>query len=219
MTRSIFLRSVLMSPRHPPVFPVIARIVARRQKPPHLPLQLQRPFGPGIHVHWRSYLKSFHALSYERLSGAFKDIFGLNVSEGAIMNMFARSRPSSSTPPHKPPRPAFGPPALSPATKPVFVSRAQTLSTGYFIARMPLSTSPIYSRAARVVHEDHGRPCARGLDYLIGIQPSNLTAIDIKPALHIWRVIQPLRWSMGEDDLPFRFRLLVWPCVLISPEP
>lgn len=32
------------------------------------------PFGPGIHAQ-AIHLKSFHAISYERLSGAFKDIF------------------------------------------------------------------------------------------------------------------------------------------------
>lgn len=50
------------------------------------------PFGPRIHA-LAIYLKGFHALSYERLSGLFRDIFGLGVSEGALMNMFIRARP------------------------------------------------------------------------------------------------------------------------------
>ena len=49
------------------------------------------PFGPRIHA-LAIYLKGFQALSYERLSGLFGDIFGLSVSEGALMNMFIRSR-------------------------------------------------------------------------------------------------------------------------------
>jgi len=49
------------------------------------------PFGPRIHA-LAIYLKGFQALSYERLRGLFHDAFGLAVSEGALMNMFVRSR-------------------------------------------------------------------------------------------------------------------------------
>jgi transposase len=49
------------------------------------------PFGPRIHA-LAIYLKGFQALSYERLSGLFRDVLGLSVSEGALMNMFIRSR-------------------------------------------------------------------------------------------------------------------------------
>jgi transposase len=49
------------------------------------------PFGPRIHA-LAIYLKGFQALSYERLRGLFRDAFGLAVSEGALMNMFIRSR-------------------------------------------------------------------------------------------------------------------------------
>jgi transposase len=49
------------------------------------------PFGPRIHA-LAIYLKGFQALSYERLRGMFRDAFGLDVSEGALMNMFIRSR-------------------------------------------------------------------------------------------------------------------------------
>ena len=48
------------------------------------------PFGPRIHA-LAIYYKGFQALSYERLSGMFRDAFGLSVSEGALMNMFIRS--------------------------------------------------------------------------------------------------------------------------------
>jgi transposase len=50
------------------------------------------PFGPRIHA-LAIYLKGFQALSYERLRGLLGDIFGLSVSEGALMNMFIRSHP------------------------------------------------------------------------------------------------------------------------------
>ena len=50
------------------------------------------PFGPRIHA-LAIYLKGFQAVSYERLRGLLGDIFGLSVSEGALMNMFIRSHP------------------------------------------------------------------------------------------------------------------------------
>ena len=52
----------------------------------------QTPFGPRIHA-MAIYYKTFQALSYERLRYMFHDAFGLQVSEGALMNMFARARP------------------------------------------------------------------------------------------------------------------------------
>ncbi len=39
-------------------------------------------------MRWRL---GFQALSYERLRGMFRDAFGLDVSDGAVMNMFIRS--------------------------------------------------------------------------------------------------------------------------------
>lgn len=48
------------------------------------------PFGPRIHA-LAIYGKAFQAFSYERLRGLFRDVFGLRVSEGALMNMFIRS--------------------------------------------------------------------------------------------------------------------------------
>ena len=43
-------------------------------------------------MRWRSISQGFQALSYERLRGLFGDAFGLSVSEGALMNMFIRTR-------------------------------------------------------------------------------------------------------------------------------
>jgi transposase len=56
----------------------------------------QTPFGPRIHA-LAIYLKSFQALSYERLRFLFRDAFGLIVSEGALMNMFIRSHAGFKT--------------------------------------------------------------------------------------------------------------------------
>ena len=49
------------------------------------------PFGPRTHA-VATYLKSFQALSYERLQGAFADLFGLTISQGGLMNMLRRSQ-------------------------------------------------------------------------------------------------------------------------------
>ena len=48
------------------------------------------PFGPGI-ASMAVYLKHFQLFSFERLQGAFKDIFALKISEGALSNLLARS--------------------------------------------------------------------------------------------------------------------------------
>jgi transposase len=48
------------------------------------------PFGPRLHA-LVLYLKTFQALSYERLEGAMKDLFGLTVSQGGLMNMLRRA--------------------------------------------------------------------------------------------------------------------------------
>src|SRR5450631_1412338 len=46
--------------------------------------------GPRIHA-LAIYLKTRQALSYARLQQAFFDLFGLTISQGALMNMFART--------------------------------------------------------------------------------------------------------------------------------
>ena len=50
------------------------------------------PFGPRIHA-LALYLKTNQLFSYERLQGAFADLFGLKLSQGALMNMFKRAAP------------------------------------------------------------------------------------------------------------------------------
>ena len=50
------------------------------------------PFGPDIHA-LAIYPKSFQSVSYLRLEQMLADVFGLSVSQGAPMNMFARAKP------------------------------------------------------------------------------------------------------------------------------
>jgi transposase len=49
------------------------------------------PFGPRLHV-VATYLKTFQALSYERLQGALADLFGLTISQGGLMNLLRRAQ-------------------------------------------------------------------------------------------------------------------------------
>jgi len=47
------------------------------------------PFGPNIRA-LAFYLKHFQHVSYVRLQGLFRDVFGLTISQGALMNMLRR---------------------------------------------------------------------------------------------------------------------------------
>src|SRR3954462_15814646 len=49
------------------------------------------PFGPRLHA-VATYLKTFQALSYERLQGALADLFGLTISHGGLMNLLRRAQ-------------------------------------------------------------------------------------------------------------------------------
>src|SRR5919112_428807 len=49
------------------------------------------PFGPRLHA-VATYLKTFQALSYERLQSTFADLFGLTVSQGGLMNLLRRAQ-------------------------------------------------------------------------------------------------------------------------------
>ena len=48
------------------------------------------PFGPRLHA-TAVYLKTFQALSYERLQRALSDLFGLAISQGGLTNMLRRA--------------------------------------------------------------------------------------------------------------------------------
>src|SRR5215218_4963805 len=49
------------------------------------------PFGPRLHA-VATYLKTFQALSYERLQAALFDLFGLSLSQGGLMNLLRRAQ-------------------------------------------------------------------------------------------------------------------------------
>lgn len=49
------------------------------------------PFGPRLHA-VATYLKTFQALSYERLQAALSDLFGLTLSQGGLMNLLRRTQ-------------------------------------------------------------------------------------------------------------------------------
>ena len=49
------------------------------------------PFGPRLHA-VAIYLKTFQALSYERLQASLSDLFGLSISQGGLMNILRRAQ-------------------------------------------------------------------------------------------------------------------------------
>jgi transposase len=49
------------------------------------------PFGPRLHA-VAIYLKTYQALSYERLQAALADLFGLTLSQGGLMNLLRRAQ-------------------------------------------------------------------------------------------------------------------------------
>ena len=51
------------------------------------------PFGPNLRA-FVVYLRAAHAISFERLSRAMSDLFSLDISEGALVNIFNDSRSS-----------------------------------------------------------------------------------------------------------------------------
>jgi transposase len=63
-----------------------ARVVA-----PLPPAIRATPFGPRLHA-VATYLKTFQALSYERLQGALADLSGLTISQGGLMNVLRRAQ-------------------------------------------------------------------------------------------------------------------------------
>lgn len=51
------------------------------------------PFGPNLRA-FVLYLRFTHAISFERLARLMSDLLGLAISEGALVNMLAQSRPA-----------------------------------------------------------------------------------------------------------------------------
>jgi transposase len=85
----------------PPVKPIIRRhrrlacacaTCGKTTSAPVPPVAVGTPFGRRIHA-LALYLKSNQLFSYGRLQGVFCDLFGLDISQGALMNMFKRTAP------------------------------------------------------------------------------------------------------------------------------
>ena len=82
-----------------PVRPVVTRVEQYGGRCSHcggcyvapIPLGLEpgTPFGRSIET-LATYLRYSHAISYERLSALFREVFGLSISEGALANLFKK---------------------------------------------------------------------------------------------------------------------------------
>jgi transposase len=99
------------------------------------------PFGPRIHA-LAVYLKGMQLFSYERLGAALSDLFGLTVSEGALMNMFKRTKTAFEARRAEALWRRSAGRGSSPATKPERASKASTRFTGCSAARRRSSTRP-----------------------------------------------------------------------------
>jgi transposase len=83
----------------PPVKPIITRVEQHGGQCPHcgqtyvapVPVGLEpgTPFGASIEG-LATYLRYTHAISYERLSALFAQVYGVPISEGALANLFRR---------------------------------------------------------------------------------------------------------------------------------
>jgi len=162
------------------------------------------PFGPRIHA-LAIYLKGFQALSYERLRGMFRDAFGLDVSEGALMNMFIRSRARFKIE-------AAKAKAILGAAKVVASDETGVRIEGtnsyhwVFHCRQAVVHQPDYSRAARVVDEMMGgRMPAVWISDRYSAQQSHGERHQTCLA-HLARDTA-FALEHGSDDLPFRFKL------------
>jgi len=162
------------------------------------------PFGPNVHA-LAIYFKTFQALSYERLRFMFRDAFGLAVSEGALMNMFARVRPKFSREADNARRGLRAAKVVASDETGVRIEGTNSYHW-VFHCKDAVVHQPDYSRAARVVEEtmdghvpqvwisdryaaqqSHGRRHQTCLAHL---------ARDAAFAL-----------EHGDDDLPFWFKL------------
>ena len=87
----------------PEIKPDVTRVVlhggvcpccsARFKAPPPQGFEPGSPFGPNLRA-FAIYMRAAHAVSFERLSRLMSDLVGLKISEGALVNMLAASRPA-----------------------------------------------------------------------------------------------------------------------------
>ncbi|MEG4067384.1 transposase [Microcoleus sp. Pol11C2] len=97
------LQSVYDKIELPPIRPIITRIeryggqcaCCQTEYVAPVPLGMEpgSPFGSSIQS-LVTYLSYTHAISYERLSSIFGEVFGLKISEGAIANLLAKVKTS-----------------------------------------------------------------------------------------------------------------------------
>ena len=83
----------------PPIKPIVTRVEQHGGQCPHcgqtyvapVPVGMEpgTPFGASIEG-LATYLRYTHAISYERLSGRFAQVYGVHISEGALANLFRR---------------------------------------------------------------------------------------------------------------------------------
>ena len=162
------------------------------------------PFGPRIHA-LAIYLKGFQALSYERLRGLFGDAFGLSVSEGALMNMFIRTRARFEIEAEKAK-------AILRAAKVVASDETGVRIEGtnsyhwVFHCKDAVVHRPDYSRAARVAEETMaGHVPAVWISDRYSAQQKHGERHQTCLA-HLARDTA-FAFEHGSDDLPFRFKL------------
>ena len=110
------------------------------------------PFGHRIHA-LALYLKTNQLFSYQRLQGVFRDLFGLDISQGALMNMFKRTAPIFAPPAATMPWLPCAAHRLWLVTKPECGSKAAMAING-FSARPMLSCILPYSAAPLTVVRD-----------------------------------------------------------------
>jgi transposase len=162
------------------------------------------PFGPRIHA-LAIYLKSFQALSYERLRFTLRDLFGLSVSEGALMNMFNRAAPRFEIEAEKAR-------AILRAARVVASDETGVRIEGtnaqhwVFHCRDAVVHEPDYSRAARVVTDMMG---AHKPEVWISDRYSAQQSHGEKHQTCLAHLARDAAYACehGADELPLRFKL------------
>ena len=162
------------------------------------------PFGPRIRA-LAVYLKTTQLFSYQRLAAAFSDLFGLAISQGALMNIFARAKAAFA------PRRAA---ALEALRRAPFVAcdetgvRIEGLNAFHwvFCCKDAVVHNAAFSRAAEVIQTvmNGHRPAVWTSDRYSAQQghaerqQTCLAHLDRKARFAD---------DNGEDDIPFRLRL------------
>ncbi len=197
----------------PPVKPHIIRHrrYARRCTSCGLPTEApapavagKTPFGPRIHA-LAIYYKTFQALSYERLRFMFRDAFGLQVSEGALMNMFARARPRFTREADKARRRLRAARVVASDETGVRIEGTNSYQW-VFHSKDAVVHQPDYSRAARVVEEMMG---AHVPDVWISDRYSAQQSHGRRHQTWLAHLARNTAFAQehGSDDLPLGFKL------------